>query len=157
MEYRSSAMSTVFPAKRPQDPLTPLSPSLPTILPHVTDQIPELPVTPPASDSDVETDELLDTAVHVLSTEAMALASLASLYRQDPSARAGLTQAIEQISRTCWNGGKVVISGVGKSGKIADKLVATMNSLGLFSVFLHPIEALHGDLGIVKPVSSRSE
>ncbi|MCK5741451.1 MAG: SIS domain-containing protein, partial [Chlorobi bacterium] len=45
---------------------------------------------------------------------------------------------------------KVVVSGVGKSGIIAKKIVATFNSIGIKSVFLHPVEALHGDLGIVE-------
>lgn len=43
--------------------------------------------------------------------------------------------------------------GIGKSGKIGEKLVATCNSLGLVSVFLHPGEAMHGDLGVVSGVS----
>ncbi len=46
---------------------------------------------------------------------------------------------------------KVVFTGIGKSGNIAQKAVATFNSLGIPSVFLHPIEALHGDLGLVNP------
>ena len=45
-----------------------------------------------------------------------------------------------------------MICGVGKSGKIGEKLVATMNSLGIMTVFLHPIEALHGDLGVIRRV-----
>jgi D-arabinose 5-phosphate isomerase GutQ len=55
-----------------------------------------------------------------------------------------------------WDGGKLIVSGVGKSGKVAEKLVATMNSLGIFTVYLHPIEALHGDLGIIRPVRSET-
>ncbi|KAF5094119.1 hypothetical protein D0Z00_003694 [Geotrichum galactomycetum] len=47
--------------------------------------------------------------------------------------------------------GKIVISGMGKSYKIADKLVATMNSLGIHATALHPSDALHGDLGVIKP------
>ena len=44
--------------------------------------------------------------------------------------------------------GKVVFSGIGKSGYIAQKLSSTFNSTGTRSVYLHPVEALHGDLGI---------
>jgi len=47
--------------------------------------------------------------------------------------------------------GKVIVTGIGKSGQIAHKVAATLNSVGTFSVFLHPVEALHGDLGIVTP------
>lgn len=45
--------------------------------------------------------------------------------------------------------GKVVLSGVGKSGIVARKIAATLTSVGVMAVFLHPVEALHGDLGIV--------
>ncbi|MEP0916910.1 KpsF/GutQ family sugar-phosphate isomerase [Leptolyngbya sp. DQ-M1] len=45
--------------------------------------------------------------------------------------------------------GKVVLSGVGKSGIVAQKIAATLNSIGTVAVFLHPCDALHGDLGIV--------
>lgn len=47
--------------------------------------------------------------------------------------------------------GKVVITGIGKSGHIARKIVATLCSTGTASVFLHPAEAVHGDLGIYTP------
>src|ERR1019366_420961 len=47
--------------------------------------------------------------------------------------------------------GKVVVTGIGKSGHIARKIVATFCSTGTASVFLHPAEAVHGDLGIYTP------
>lgn len=47
--------------------------------------------------------------------------------------------------------GKVVVSGIGKSGHIARKVVATLCSTGTAAVFLHPAEAVHGDLGIYTP------
>jgi arabinose-5-phosphate isomerase len=46
--------------------------------------------------------------------------------------------------------GRVIVTGVGKSGIIARKIVATMNSTGTPAVFLHPSDAVHGDLGIVR-------
>lgn len=46
--------------------------------------------------------------------------------------------------------GKIVVSGIGKSYKIATKLVATLNSLSIQSYILHPSEALHGDLGVLR-------
>ena len=46
--------------------------------------------------------------------------------------------------------GRVIVTGVGKSGIIARKIVATMNSTGTPSVFLHPTDAVHGDLGSVR-------
>jgi D-arabinose 5-phosphate isomerase GutQ len=87
--------------------------------------------------------------VHVLGTEATALSCLSRLYETDPVARGGFNSAVEAISRFKGDKGKLVISGVGKSGHIAKKLVATMNSLKIHATYLHPTEALHGDLGKV--------
>ena len=47
--------------------------------------------------------------------------------------------------------GKVVVTGIGKSGHVARKIVATLCSTGTAAVFLHPAEAVHGDLGIYTP------
>src|SRR6266571_3084476 len=47
--------------------------------------------------------------------------------------------------------GKVLVTGIGKSGHIARKIVATLCSTGTAAVFLHPAEAVHGDLGIYTP------
>jgi arabinose-5-phosphate isomerase len=47
--------------------------------------------------------------------------------------------------------GKLVVTGIGKSGHVARKIVATLCSTGTASVFLHPAEAVHGDLGIYTP------
>ncbi|MCK6604343.1 MAG: KpsF/GutQ family sugar-phosphate isomerase [Ignavibacteriaceae bacterium] len=46
--------------------------------------------------------------------------------------------------------GRVVLTGLGKSGLIARKIVATMNSTGTAAIYLHPTDALHGDLGMVR-------
>lgn len=46
--------------------------------------------------------------------------------------------------------GRVIVAGVGKSGIIGRKIVATLNSTGTPSVFLHPADAMHGDLGLVR-------
>jgi len=100
---------------------------------------------------------ILATGLHVLSTEARALLYLENFYRTDWTAQAAFTQSVELIARTVSNRGKVVVCGVGKSGKVGDKLVATMNSLGITSTFLHATEAVHGDLGVVKPVGSRTK
>lgn len=113
-----------------------------------------LPITPPATEADPEADRILATALHVLSTEATALSYLSRLYATDPISRGGFVKAVEAIVTANLNEGKTIIIGVGKSGKIGKKLVATMNSLGLSASFMHPVEALHGDLGMVKPVSS---
>jgi len=46
--------------------------------------------------------------------------------------------------------GRVIITGMGKSGLVARKIVATMNSTGTAAIFLHPSDAVHGDLGMVR-------
>ncbi len=46
--------------------------------------------------------------------------------------------------------GRVIITGIGKSGLVARKIVATMNSTGTAAIFLHPSDAVHGDLGMVR-------
>ena len=96
----------------------------------------------------------LHAALHVIRTERDALTALEDLYETDNVAQEGLNTAVNVISKSVGCGGKVVVSGVGKSGKIGKKVVATMNSFGIKSVFLHPTEALHGDLGIIGDVSA---
>ncbi|KAI1400073.1 SIS domain-containing protein [Hypoxylon fuscum] len=86
-------------------------------------------------------------AIHVLNTEATALRSLTHLYKTDATAAQGFNAAVGAITRYKCEQGKLVIIGVGKSGHIGKKLVATFNSLGVHATFLHPTEALHGDLG----------
>lgn len=66
-----------------------------------------------------------------------------------PQARAGVERAIETLDQALTRGGKIVVTGVGKSGKVAGKIAATFSSTGSLAVFLHPTEGLHGDLGIV--------
>jgi len=58
------------------------------------------------------------------------------------------SRAVELILQ---HGGKVVVTGIGKSGRVAQKLVATLSSTGTPAVFLHPAEAVHGDLGVYAP------
>jgi len=112
------------------------------------------PPTPPSEVDPAHPHSIITTGLHVLLTEARALLYLENFYRTDGTAQAAFTESVELIARTVSNRGKVVICGVGKSGKIGEKLVATMNSLGITSTFLHATEAVHGDLGVVKPVSS---
>lgn len=84
----------------------------------------------------------LSIAVHSLEAEAQALLEAAA--RLDGN----LTQAVELMLA---HSGKVVVSGLGKSGHVGHKLVATLCSTGTPAVFLHPSEAVHGDLGIYSP------
>lgn len=113
---------------------------------------PTMPLTPPPSKNDPESAQLLSRAVNVLSTAATALSQVTLLYQSDHVARDGLLQAVECVKRVNEAEGKLIICGVGKSGLVGKKIVATMKSLGLGSSFMHASEALHGDLGDIKPV-----
>jgi arabinose-5-phosphate isomerase len=82
----------------------------------------------------------LDSARRVLKIEANALHSLAANLDKN------FTLAIDILSKIK---GRVIISGMGKSGHIANKIAATMASTGTPSFFVHPGEASHGDLGMI--------
>lgn len=81
---------------------------------------------------------------NVLKIEAQALEAAQARFNETTVTR--LAGLFEWLTQT---GGNLVICGVGKSGHIATKIAATFSSLGLPSFFLHPVEALHGDLGRV--------
>ena len=57
---------------------------------------------------------------------------------------------IESVKIILKSKGRVVVSGIGKSAIIANKIVATLNSTGTASVFMHAADAIHGDLGIIQ-------
>ena len=71
--------------------------------------------------------------------------SIQSLMLTKDNISLAFNDAVELLGRT----DKIFVSGVGKSGIIARKISATFASIGLKSFFLHPVEALHGDIGIV--------
>ncbi|KAK6542990.1 hypothetical protein TWF694_006921 [Orbilia ellipsospora] len=109
------------------------------------------PSTPPLETGIANSESILDLAVHVLHTETESLSHLTKLYKTSPSARTAFVKSVQCIVRSLSTHGKVIFSGMGKSGKITQKMVATMNSLGLMSCDLHPTEAMHGDIGIIRP------
>lgn len=80
----------------------------------------------------------------VLVNEAKALEEAAARFTEVEATK--LVEVYELLAAT---GGSLIISGVGKSGHIGTKIAATFSSLGLPSFFLHPTEAMHGDLGRV--------
>jgi arabinose-5-phosphate isomerase len=87
------------------------------------------------------TDELTDLARRVLETEARAILGLI------PQLDGSFVKAIDLLNGTS---GRVIVTGMGKSGIIARKIAATLSSTGTAALFLHPAEALHGDLGVVQ-------
>jgi len=61
-------------------------------------------------------------------------------------------EAIAEAAKLCANcKGRIIATGLGKSGIAAKKIASTLTSIGAQAIFLHPTEALHGDLGIVSP------
>ena len=82
-----------------------------------------------------------DVAKEVLLTEAKELELAANNINSEE-----LNRAVELIVNTK---GKLIITGVGKSGLVASKIAATLASTGTSSFFLHPTEAMHGDLGMI--------
>jgi arabinose-5-phosphate isomerase len=85
---------------------------------------------------------LLQSARQVLLAEARALEAASA--RLDGE----FERAVDLLAR---HAGKVLVTGIGKSGIIAQKIAATLCSVGQPAVFLHPVEALHGDLGLYTP------
>jgi arabinose-5-phosphate isomerase len=75
--------------------------------------------------------------------------------RLEAQAVAGLEEKIDEnfaraVELILQSPGRVIITGMGKSGLVARKIVATLNSTGTAAVFLHPSDAVHGDLGMVR-------
>jgi arabinose-5-phosphate isomerase len=94
----------------------------------------------PFDDSHLEDSQLLTSARRALTIEAQAVSALV------PRLDAGFAAAC-RICLACE--GRVVVSGMGKSGHIARKIAATLASTGTPAFFLHPAEAGHGDLGMI--------
>ncbi|CAN5498987.1 KpsF/GutQ family sugar-phosphate isomerase [soil metagenome] len=84
--------------------------------------------------------DLLESARRVIRMEAAAIAAL------EERIDASFAAAVEAILASS---GRVIVSGVGKSGIVGRKIAATLTSTGTPATFLHPVDALHGDLGIV--------
>lgn len=86
-------------------------------------------------------ENLRDIALQVIDNEANSILGLKSL----------LTDDFEKVVELIYNSkGNVIVSGIGKSANIAQKIVATLNSTGTTAVFMHAADAIHGDLGIIR-------
>ncbi len=91
---------------------------------------------------DASDQDILVEGRRVLSVEARAVSAAADRLGED------FLQACRLVASAP---GRVIVSGIGKSGIIARKIAATLTSTGTPATFLHPVEGLHGDLGIVGP------
>jgi len=83
---------------------------------------------------------IIDIAKHTIEMESKAILNLSSLITDD---FADATQLIFKSK------GRVIITGIGKSAIIANKIVATLNSTGTPAIFMHAADAIHGDLGLI--------
>jgi arabinose-5-phosphate isomerase len=86
------------------------------------------------------TNSIIKTAKDTINIESKAIANLSNLLNED---FANATQLIYDSK------GRVIITGIGKSAIIANKIVATLNSTGTPSIFMHAADAIHGDLGLI--------
>jgi arabinose-5-phosphate isomerase len=86
-------------------------------------------------------EDIIKKGKEVIRIEAESVANLIEKVGQE------FAEAVEIIYKS---EGRVVLTGMGKSGLIARKIVATMNSTGTAAIYLHPTDALHGDLGMVR-------
>src|SRR5260221_1994557 len=81
------------------------------------------------------------TAIRTIQLEAQAVSGLAAYINDD------FEKAVEAI-RNCR--GRIILSGIGKSAVIAQKIVATFNSTGPPAIYLHAADAIHGDIGMMQ-------
>ena len=88
------------------------------------------------------TETILATAKRTLLSESKSIENLVNHLDED------FAKSVIEIFNTK---GRLVVTGIGKSALIAQKIVATLNSTGTPSMFLHAAEAVHGDLGMVQP------
>lgn len=89
----------------------------------------------------LKSNEIIQRGKSVILEEAEAVKNLAHL----------IDSEFSNIVNTIYNSsGRVILTGIGKSANIANKIVATMNSTGTPAVFMHAADAIHGDLGIVQ-------
>lgn len=90
------------------------------------------------------------SALRTLELERAGLAAIETVLKLEPAG--GLAAALESaVSRIAAGQGRVIVSGMGKSGLIGRKIAATLASTGTPAYFVHPGEASHGDLGMIHP------
>lgn len=99
-------------------------------------------------ESALEATSPLQAARETLEVETSGLAALRAAF--DGPLGDSFTQAISTIQKAQAKGGRVIVTGMGKSGHVARKIAATLASTGTPSHFVHPAEASHGDLGMIQ-------
>lgn len=89
----------------------------------------------------MNSDIIIPVALRTLELQAASITDL------KPFIDADFVKSVEQIA---YSKGRLVVSGIGKSAIIAQKIVATLNSTGTASMFMHAADAIHGDLGMIQ-------
>jgi len=89
----------------------------------------------------MNTDKIIPLALRTIELETNAISGLKLFIN------AGFVQAVKAVANSK---GRLIVSGIGKSAIIAQKIVATLNSTGTPSVFMHAADAIHGDLGMIQ-------
>lgn len=89
----------------------------------------------------MSSDRIINIAKETILTEADAIKKLADYIDND------FVKTVEEILHS---NGRLIITGIGKSANIGNKIVATLNSTGTPAVFMHAADAIHGDLGIIQ-------
>lgn len=90
-------------------------------------------------------------STHLGKAQAVFDVEIAALRRTRGQLDGAFDAAVELLRATLANGGKIVVTGVGKSFHIGQKIAATLTSTGAPASVLHPSEAMHGDLGMLRP------
>ena len=90
----------------------------------------------------MNTEKIIDVALRTIELEARSVSGLKAFVD------AGFVKAVEQVAGAK---GRLIVSGIGKSAVVAQKIVATLNSTGTPSIFMHAADAIHGDLGMIQP------
>lgn len=91
------------------------------------------------------------TSSHLEKAQAVFEVELAALQRARGRLNGAFAAAVELLKTTVDSGGKIIVTGVGKSFHIGQKIAATLTSTGAPAHVLHPSEAMHGDLGLLRP------
>jgi arabinose-5-phosphate isomerase len=86
--------------------------------------------------------DILTTAIQTIRSEAGSIEALAAFISDD---------FVKTVTAIHESKGRLIVSGIGKSAIVAQKIVATFNSTGTPALFMHAADAIHGDMGMIQP------
>ncbi len=94
---------------------------------------------------------VLPEILRVLELEGNAILLCRKRLMEHPALANAFEKAIDYLYTAIRKGGKIIVTGIGKSGKVGQKIAATLCSTGSPALYLHPTEGMHGDLGLIHP------